>query len=378
MSLDGAFFTPNSEFAAQAPWNVVDASSPMAGKGKARAAPKQHMQHMQHMQRARSVSEMRSASSYSGSPRGSSCEMDLASPRGEGLLSGSGGEEGSADPWAAADDCALADDAGAGLAAGRWTELEHALFLEGMRLFGKKWRLVADHVKTRSPVQIRTHAQKYFIKEARVGVGLIAKADAAAAPNIFTMNQPSERLLLQQQQSQSARAGKRKPAEIVPVRNKRSSSLPSLDLSGLAVDVRSGSSLRSLDAADGERDTAHFVMGEEVLLRPPSALAKAPQKPMAASPKSRLNPPQLFQAAEPAGSTMLPRDNLFWPGPGPVTIDHGGQEPRLLQHLPPPPPQQQQQQQQEQQQFDVVDPSELMFLFPDEQDAGAQDRSMGE
>jgi SHAQKYF class myb-like DNA-binding protein len=385
LSLDGAFFTPNSEVTAQARWNVMDASSPMAGKCKARALPEQHMQ------RARSVLEMRSVSSSSGSPRGSSCEMDLASPRGEGLLSGSGGEEGSADPWAAADDGALADDAGAGFLAGRWTDLEHALFLEGMRLFGKKWPLVADHVKTRSPVQIRTHAQKYFIKEARVGVGFIVKADAASAPNIFTMNQPSERLL-QQQQSQNARAGKRKPAEIVPLRNKRSSSLPMLD--------GSGSSLRSLDAADGERDTAHYIMimGEEVLLRPPSldaadrerdtahfitgeevlrppsALAKSPRKSLAASqPKSRLKPPQLFQATEPAGSSlgaMLPRDNLFWPGPGPVAIDHGRQESELLQYLPPPPPQHQHQQ------FDVVDP--LMFLFPDEQGAGAQDRSMGE
>jgi hypothetical protein len=40
-----------------------------------------------------------------------------------------------------------------------------------------------------------------------------------------------------------------------------------LDLSGLVLDMRSGSSLRSLDAADGERDTAHYIiiMGDEVL-----------------------------------------------------------------------------------------------------------------
>jgi SHAQKYF class myb-like DNA-binding protein len=174
---------------------------------KTRAVPKKHMQRARSVSELR-LSEMRPISSSRGSPRGSSCEVDLASPRGEGLLSGSGGEE-RCGLGAAADDCALADDAGAGLAAGRWTELEHAHFLEGMRLFGKNWRAIADHIKTRSPLQTRTHAQKHFVKEARAGVGLIAKADAAAAPNIFTMNQPSERLLQQEQQSQSARAAKR-------------------------------------------------------------------------------------------------------------------------------------------------------------------------
>ncbi|CAI5728679.1 unnamed protein product [Hyaloperonospora brassicae] len=47
---------------------------------------------------------------------------------------------------------------------GRWTSDEHAAFLEGIRLYGKDWRRVAQVVRTRSAVQTRTHAQKYLLK----------------------------------------------------------------------------------------------------------------------------------------------------------------------------------------------------------------------
>ncbi|TDH71553.1 hypothetical protein CCR75_002195 [Bremia lactucae] len=47
---------------------------------------------------------------------------------------------------------------------GRWTSEEHAAFLEGIRLYGKDWRRVAQVVMTRSAVQTRTHAQKYLSK----------------------------------------------------------------------------------------------------------------------------------------------------------------------------------------------------------------------
>ncbi|TYZ60254.1 hypothetical protein PybrP1_008485 [[Pythium] brassicae (nom. inval.)] len=47
---------------------------------------------------------------------------------------------------------------------GRWTGDEHAAFLEGIRLYGKDWRRVAQVVGSRSAVQTRTHAQKYLLK----------------------------------------------------------------------------------------------------------------------------------------------------------------------------------------------------------------------
>jgi SHAQKYF class myb-like DNA-binding protein len=47
---------------------------------------------------------------------------------------------------------------------GRWTLEEHQSFLQGYQEHGKCWKKVAAHVKTRSVVQVRTHAQKYLLK----------------------------------------------------------------------------------------------------------------------------------------------------------------------------------------------------------------------
>ena len=47
---------------------------------------------------------------------------------------------------------------------GRWARQEHQRFLEGLHKYGKEWKRVAAHVKTRTVVQTRTHAQKYFQK----------------------------------------------------------------------------------------------------------------------------------------------------------------------------------------------------------------------
>lgn len=50
---------------------------------------------------------------------------------------------------------------------GRWTNSEHEEFLEGLKKFGKRWKLISEHIETRSVVQIRSHAQKYFKRQAR-------------------------------------------------------------------------------------------------------------------------------------------------------------------------------------------------------------------
>ena len=52
---------------------------------------------------------------------------------------------------------------------GRWTKEEHEAFLVGLELYGKEWKKVAMKVKTRTVVQTRTHAQKYFQKLAKGG-----------------------------------------------------------------------------------------------------------------------------------------------------------------------------------------------------------------
>ena len=47
---------------------------------------------------------------------------------------------------------------------GRWTKEEHEAFLSALKTYGKEWKKVAAKVKTRTVVQTRTHAQKYFQK----------------------------------------------------------------------------------------------------------------------------------------------------------------------------------------------------------------------
>jgi len=50
---------------------------------------------------------------------------------------------------------------------GRWTAEEHKTFLAGLKLHGKNWKKISLIVKTRSSVQTRTHAQKYFLKHSK-------------------------------------------------------------------------------------------------------------------------------------------------------------------------------------------------------------------
>jgi SHAQKYF class myb-like DNA-binding protein len=50
---------------------------------------------------------------------------------------------------------------------GRWTKEEHQAFLQGLKVYGREWKKVAQNIPTRSSAQIRSHAQKYFAKMAK-------------------------------------------------------------------------------------------------------------------------------------------------------------------------------------------------------------------
>lgn len=64
---------------------------------------------------------------------------------------------------------------------GRWTTEEHNLFLQGLKKYNKQWKQIAELVKTRTVVQIRTHAQKYFQKMEKMKDGKCTKPSTLVA-----------------------------------------------------------------------------------------------------------------------------------------------------------------------------------------------------
>ena len=65
---------------------------------------------------------------------------------------------------------------------GRWTKQEHNQFLLGIEKYGKEWKKVAAFVGTRTVMQTRTHAQKFYEKLNQVAL----KATGSPLPSKST------------------------------------------------------------------------------------------------------------------------------------------------------------------------------------------------
>lgn len=59
-----------------------------------------------------------------------------------------------------------------------WTDKDHELFVEAIKLYERDWKKIAKHInvnndsddrKEKTIIQIRSHAQKYFLKIEKLG-----------------------------------------------------------------------------------------------------------------------------------------------------------------------------------------------------------------
>jgi len=50
-----------------------------------------------------------------------------------------------------------------------WTAAEHARFLDALKLYERDWKKIETFVKSKTVIQIRSHAQKYFLKLTKLG-----------------------------------------------------------------------------------------------------------------------------------------------------------------------------------------------------------------
>lgn len=204
------------------------------------------------------------------------------------------------------------DEAGASVKpnTGRWTEAEHQLFLQGLETFPyRAWKKIATLIKTRTVVQIRTHAQKYYQKlekeEARLKERELA-GPAAASPATPASPFPAEAPLSAPStpRGEAQSSSPRRPL----LRKRKCPSLPSLDgADGGLSDADELAPLPSLPkrmmrekkAAAAHMSPKHKAPGAAAARLFGDALeaarlqAMSPSKALGQLPPHQLQPPQL-------------------------------------------------------------------------------------
>ena len=51
-----------------------------------------------------------------------------------------------------------------GISNGKWTDEEHKKFIEALYIYNCKWYYIRKYIPTRAPEQIRSHAQKFYLR----------------------------------------------------------------------------------------------------------------------------------------------------------------------------------------------------------------------
>ena len=65
-----------------------------------------------------------------------------------------------------------------------WSRAEHEIFIQAYEAHGKNWKKIAELVETRNVSQVRSHAQKYFMKLERRSAREQARLKKASMPTV--------------------------------------------------------------------------------------------------------------------------------------------------------------------------------------------------
>jgi len=92
------------------------------------------------------------------------------------------------------------------IAAGKWRPVEHQLFLEALKLYGKDWESIQKHVGTRDISMVQSHAQKFLQRLVKFmdGKAKIAKMSLEEAEFYYgTLNKKLHRWMKKEDQEEA-------------------------------------------------------------------------------------------------------------------------------------------------------------------------------